>query len=151
MPVSPSRRLPRFVYLSDSPGDHPGTQRFGWRLAAANNRPLGRGVRMHASLTECRAAATRVQRAVAESRPPTAVEVARGRWSWRITLDGLVAAVCVHPYLRRVECLRALEQFVGAIQVADPAAGVLRYFGPHSLKEFEPHIDTAAMVAGGGA
>jgi hypothetical protein len=48
----------------------------------------------------------------------------------------------VHTYLRRTECLRALEQFTLVVVTADPEAGVVRYFGPHSLREFEDQPDT---------
>lgn len=128
--------MPRFVFLCDGQHDDPGARRYGWRLVAANNRPLGRGMRADASLAASRAAAGRVHAAVAAGRPAVNVEVSRGRWTWQLHLEGVAAAMSVHTYLRRIECLRALDQFTRAVVAADPAAGVVRYFGPNSLHEY---------------
>jgi hypothetical protein len=137
MADGPARRAPRFVFLCDGRGEDSGARRFGWRLVAANNRPLGRGMHAHASLAACRAAASRVRGAVAAVQAPVTLDASRGHWSWQLRFDGVAAAACVHTYLRRAECLRALEQFYLAVVAADPADGVVRYFGPHSLRQFE--------------
>lgn len=130
-----ARRRPRFIFLSDGTGEN---ELFGWRLVAANNRPMGRSVRTSASLDSCRDAASLIHRRSAEAAQSATVDVARGHWTWRVGVDGAPAAVSVHRYLRRVECLRALAQFVAALAQADPADGVVRCFGPNSLRAYEP-------------
>ncbi|HEV7205467.1 MAG TPA: hypothetical protein VGN18_12720 [Jatrophihabitans sp.] len=135
-----ARRRPRFIFLSNGVSED---ERFGWRLVAANNRPMGRGIHAHDSLAACRAAATAIHRHRAGAATATAVDVARGHWTWRIGVDSTPSAVSVHRYLRRVECLRALAQFLAALELADPAAGVVRCFGPNSLRAYE---STAATV-----
>lgn len=147
--VGPARREPRFVYLSDrfpEESTDPAA-RYGWRLVAANNRPLGRGATVEASWDDCLARAAALHAALsaapelstATDRIGSAIvpDALHGVWSWRVVLDGELAAVGVHPYLRRVECARGLAQFVASAGAADPADGVVRHFGPHSLRGYE--------------
>ena len=110
------------------------TPRFGWRLLAANRRPLGRGVVAHASLADCHADAERVRRDAPGA--DVAVVAAGGNWSWRLSADGTPIAVSVRPYLRRAECIRGLTQFRAAIARAEPAAGSVRDYGAHALRDY---------------
>lgn len=135
-----ARRRPRFIYLSNGAVED---ERFGWRLVAANNRPMGRAIRTSSTLADCRRAATLVHRRSADAAQSAVVDVARGHWTWRVGIDGVPAAVSVHRYLRRVECLRALSQFIAALERADPAEGVVRSFGPNSLRAYEPSAGAA--------
>jgi hypothetical protein len=131
------RRVARFVFLSDADARTLTTARYGWRLVAANNRPLGRGVRAEASLDVCRDAAQRVHEAATDAVAAVQFDPGRGHWAWRVALGGTTVAVCVHPYLRRVECLRGLEQFLAAVRLARPDDGVVRYFGPRTLRAYD--------------
>jgi hypothetical protein len=143
MAESVSRRGPRFVFLSNALRDGLGEDRYGWRLVAANNRPLGRGIRVDGSLAECRAAAYRIHHEVAAAASTASIEVTGGQWQWSLALD--LEAVGMRPYFRRVECVRGLAQFVAAAVAADPAAGVVRFFGPNSLRGYES--EPAPVVA----
>lgn len=131
------RRTSRFVYLCDAKDADLPIARFGWRLVAANNRPLGRGLRVEGSLAQCRAAAQRLHDDVAEISAVVHFDPARGLWSWRVALGETTVAVCAHPYLRRVECGRALAQFLTVARSTSPAAGPVRCFGPRSLRAYE--------------
>lgn len=84
------------------------------------------------SLDQCRADAQRLHRAVDELQ--TVVVTQDGMWSWQASLADGPVAVCVHPYQRRIECVRGLSQFLAAARTTDPARGVVRHFGPHSLR-----------------
>jgi hypothetical protein len=136
----PVRRAPRFVYLCDAKDQNDPAARFGWRLIAANNRALGRAVRVDVSLEQCVGSAERVHREVAESSTSVQFNPVRGHWSWQVVLGGATVAVCVHPYLRRVECVRALEQFLAAVTAACPAEGVVKHFGPRSLRSYDVEL-----------
>ena len=131
------RRRPRYVYLCDATNPDVPAAQFGWRLVAANNRALGRGVRVSTSLAECHAAAQRIHDDAALMTPSVQFNPARGLWSWRVAVGESTMAVGVHPYLRRVECLRALEQFLTAARTASPDEGLVKCFGPNSLRAYE--------------
>lgn len=131
------RRRPRYVYLCDAKTPDVPAALFGWRLVAANNRPLGRGLRVAASLAECRAAAQRIHEDALRMTPSVQFNPARGLWSWRVAVGESTMAVGVHPYLRRVECLRALEQFLAAARTACPDDGLVKCFGPNSLRAYD--------------
>jgi len=127
-------REPRFVYLCDGTRDQQPAGRYGWRLNAANHRPLGRGTLATKSLDQCRAAARLLHREAMNLEQAVASQ--HGEWSWEVSLGDAAVAVSVHGYARRIECMRGLHQFLAAARVADPEAGVVRYFGAHSLRGY---------------
>jgi hypothetical protein len=131
---SSAGRAPRFVFLCDAPAAEPAVGRYGWRLVAANHRPLGRGRTASGSLDACRASAQLLHRRVAEMQ--SVLTYQNGLWTWQLSLGAEPVAVSVHPYMRRIECARGLSQFLAAARVADPDDGVVRHFGPHSLRGF---------------
>ena len=135
MAGGPAGREPRFVFLCDGRRDQRPAGRYGWRLVAANHRPLGRGMVATESLDECRSAAHLLHREV--GRLDLTLTSADGLWAWHAALDDIPLAMCVHGYARRVECARGLTQFLAAARIADPDEGVVRYFGPHSLRGYE--------------
>ena len=139
------RRASRFVYLSDADERVEPKARFGWRLVAANNRPLGRAVQAEPSYAACLVSARRLHDEVACVETSVSFNAARGHWSWRASLGGEVVAVCVHPYLRRVECERALGQFLAAVSATSPEEGVVKYFGPNSLRGYDGDGGARAM------
>ena len=66
-------------------------------------------------------------------------------WYWTVLLDGNPVAVCVHDYRRRVECLRALAQFLVAARTTAKVADELRHYGPTALRAYDhPRGDLAA-------
>jgi hypothetical protein len=135
-------RVARFVFLSDALDAGRDGQRVGWRLVAANNRVLGRSVRTAESLEGSRLAAWRLHRgARTTARTAATFDSRKGRWTWTVSFDDVPVAVCSHPYLRRVECLRALGQFLIAAESADPDAGVVRCFGPRTLHEYDLAVE----------
>ncbi|HEX3335549.1 MAG TPA: hypothetical protein VHS54_03760 [Jatrophihabitans sp.] len=139
MTTSAVRREPRFVFLTDAPSSAD-EGRFGWRLVAANNRPLGRGISVATSLDACRASVWALHTRVAELTTAVASDDGRGMWFWRLRLADEPAAVSARPYLRRVECLRGLAQFVAALRASDPVEGVVRHYGPHALRGYETAV-----------
>ena len=133
----------RFVYISDEPAraamleDPRPATRVCWRVMAANNRALGRSRTVFPSLATCRAAALTLQRRIDEVSAVPVLDESVGHWSWTIALDTTEVAVCVHPFQRKVDCLRALRLFVEAVRASDPGAAELRYFGPSSLRSYD--------------
>ena len=135
MADGPEGRQPRFVYLCDGRRAPEPSGRYGWRLVAANHRPLGRGRLATDSLDDCRASARLLHQQVGRLQPMLTSQ--DGRWSWQVSLGAAPLALCVHSYVRRVECMRALTQFLAAVRIADPDRGVVRYFGPNSLRGYQ--------------
>jgi hypothetical protein len=127
-----SRRSGRFLFVSEIAARSPerdvraGARRFGWRLIAANNRPLGRSAQGYDSLADAQRHALVVHSRSIELATSVAFDADRGRWSWSASLDSVPVASCVHPYLRRFECRRALEQFLAGVRDSDPGLGNVR-------------------------
>jgi hypothetical protein len=143
-----SRTNARFIFISD--GVTPSSwqdaaqtpaHRVGWRVIAANNRPLGRSSRAFASYAAALADALVLKRNVAEATSSVLLDQTFGHWTWRLMLNDVLAASCVHEYKRRVECARALGQFLEAIQAASPDAAELRHFGPNALRAYDRRAD----------
>jgi hypothetical protein len=128
----------RFEYLSSTASPDDPTGRFAWRILAANNRPLGRSVAVHPSLPEAVAAASALRVGIDEA----ITRVGPGDrpaepWVWRVDVERTPAAVCVHAYQRRIECARALNQFLAGLRQADPGDGIIRHYGPQTLRNYE--------------
>jgi hypothetical protein len=123
--------------------------RVGWRVIAANNRPLGRSAEAFASLAECVTAATRLHREVAQAASSVLFDIADGHWQWTVLLADEPVAVCVHSYKRRVECERALRQFLEAVAEIEPAADEVRRLGPNALRAYDrpppPLVETSEL------
>jgi hypothetical protein len=139
-----SRRTTRFIYVSDASAptasrhvDNPVAPRYGWRVIAANNRPLGRSATVFDSYEACRDAAEQLREAVDDASSAVHFNSTRGHWTWSVTIDEAPVAVCVHPYLRRIECVRALRQFVEAVAAGVPSAEGVRLFGTRALREYD--------------
>lgn len=140
-----ARRTTRFIFVSDATAPTAGRQssstvdpHYGWRVIAANNRPLGRSAGVFDSYAACRDAATELHDRIGDTTSSVLFNTVRGHWTWAVTLDARPVAVCVHPYLRRIECVRALRQFTGAVAAGVPAADGLRLFGERALRGYEP-------------
>jgi hypothetical protein len=138
------RRSTRFIYLSDATAPSTSRQRlapvaarYGWRVIAANNRPLGRSSTAFDSYFDCRTAATRLHEGIAQATSSVLFNSVRGYWTWTVTIEGAAVAVCVHPYLRRIECVRALRQFVEAVAAGVPSSEGVRHFGSRALHEYD--------------
>ena len=147
-----SRRSTRFIFVSDATAPTAGRQptssadpRYGWRVIAANNRPLGRSATVFDSYQDCRDAASALHDRIAESSSSVLFNTTRGHWTWTVALDARPVAVCVHPYLRRIECARALRQFTEAVSAGVPTADGLRLFGERALRGYDqPTLDRGA-------
>ncbi|WP_338178802.1 hypothetical protein [Jatrophihabitans sp.] len=144
MTESAARRTTRFIYVSDATAptttrqrNSPTEPRYGWRVIAANNRPLGRSSAVFDSYHSCRAAAEELQQRVDDATSSVLFDNSRGHWTWAVALAGTPVAVCVHPYLRRIECVRALRQFVEAVTAGVPSAEGVRLFGARALREYD--------------
>lgn len=139
--------MPRFIYISDESARAamleaaPPATRVCWRVMAANNRVLGRSRTVFPSLAACRTAAVMLQRRIDEVSAVPVLDESAGHWSWTIALDAIEVAVCVHPFQRKVDCLRALRLFAEAVRASDPSAAELRYFGPSSLRSYGRGIE----------
>ena len=127
----------RFVFLTDTLATVPG--RFGWRLDAANNRPLGRGVGTFATLEECadRLGVLRGDLAAGVLVDAVSFDSARGLWTWRLTRDEHLCAVAVRTYLRRFECRRAVAHFRQALGDVPPSDGVVRVVRSEALDRYD--------------
>ena len=135
------RRVPRIIFVSDADPRirHPGTDasaRVGWRVLAANNRPLGRSAQVFAE-RECQDEVARLQKRLPDAVSSVLFDAARGHWTWTLLLDEVPVAVCVHPYLRRIECGRALAQFVAALENGDPELERVRNLGARALHAYD--------------
>ena len=92
-----NRRTTRFIYVSDASAptasrhvENPTAPRYGWRVIAANNRPLGRSAVVFDSYQACRDAAERLRdELVTASGATSAVHFnnARGHWTWSVSID----------------------------------------------------------------
>jgi hypothetical protein len=152
------RKSARFLYISDADApsnwhDRPAdaTPRIGWRVIAANNRPLGRSADVFRSFEDCVAAAARLHERIETSASSILFDAARGTWAWTVVLDGRAVAVSVKPYRRRIECARALAQFLEALRTTEPVADELRHLGPNALRVYnqateapDPVVETRA-------
>jgi hypothetical protein len=141
-----TKRTTRFIYVSDASApsstrhtENPAAPRYGWRVIAANNRPLGRSAGVFDSYETCREAAQLLRGEAVQDRAISAVHFnnARGHWTWSVTVNEVPVAVCGHPYLRRIECVRALRQFVEAVAAGVPSADGVRLFGSRALREYD--------------
>jgi hypothetical protein len=139
-----SRRTTRFIYVSDATAPAAGRApvptvepRYGWRVIAANNRPLGRSATVFDSYQGCRDAATSLHERIDETSSSVLFNTSRGHWTWAVSLDARPVAVCVHPYLRRIECVRALRQFTDAVTLGVPSADGVRLFGERALRGYD--------------
>ena len=139
-----SRRTTRFIYVSDATAPAAGRAalpisepRYGWRVIAANNRPLGRSATVFDSYQDCRDAASSLHERIDETSTSVLFNTSRGHWTWAVSLDARPVAVCVHPYLRRIECVRALRQFTDAVTVGVPSADGVRLFGERALRGYD--------------
>ena len=128
MTALPASRGPRFVFVTDSRtyGVGPGPHRFAWRLDAANNRPLGRGVGTHPSLEDCRQRLDTMRTEADALVAAVSFDATRGLWTWRVEHDGETCATGVRTYLRRFECRRAVAHFRSTLGGTAPDAGVVR-------------------------
>jgi hypothetical protein len=137
------RAMPRFLYISDDEErtiwqrELPPTGRVAWRLLAGNNRSLGQSAGTFATLAECVAAATRLHDEARQAASSVLFDISMGRhWRWTVLLDGQPVAVAAHSYGRKLECARALEQFLELVARAEPAPERLSRFGPNALRPF---------------
>lgn len=135
------RRRARFIYITDGQARDPWQDgndakdaRFGWRVIAGNNRPLGRSWTAFDSFPACIESARRLHRDVALVSTSVLFESRRGHWYWTASLDDEPVAACVHEYKRRIECTRALEQFLQAVAYGEPAVDQVHNFGPRALR-----------------
>jgi hypothetical protein len=144
----------RFLYISDRTArsnwreapvsEH---ERFAWRMVAGNNRPIGRSPVAYPSLPAS-VAATAALRRDAELLEGTVVfDATKGEWRWIVTLAGTSVAVCVYPYARRVECARAMRQFIEAVRTAEADVSDLRQLGPSALRAYDEEPPPLRMTA----
>lgn len=88
-----------------------------WRLLGANNRELGRSATPYVDARACRAGVTLLRRQLAQLTPVVWSDP-RGRWLWRLDLDGRPVAVAARSYLRQRESHYNLELFLASVPVA---------------------------------
>lgn len=138
-------RRARYVLLTDGPCG-PASGRAGWRLDAANNRPLGRGVSAHGTVDDCRRWLVGLRASANVLAQAVTFDVISGLWTWRVTRDEGVCAVSVRTYQRRFECRRAVSHFLDALVDADPQDGVVRIVRADALDRYST-ADPAAVTA----
>jgi hypothetical protein len=129
-----SRRPARFIVVSDQEArsanhdrDSSTPPRLSWRVIAANNRPLGRSTATYGDYVECVAATNELRTHAADLKTSLTFEHATATWRWSAELNGTLVAASVRDYLRRVECLRAANQFVEIAASAPAVVDEIRY------------------------
>jgi len=150
----PAGKTARFIYISDGVKESAWRvpsgvvpMRVGWRLVAADNRSLGRSWVVYPIFDECVDAATRLRDRIGEVTSSALFDRRQANWSWTVLLDDAPVAICVHAYRRRVECLRALDQFVAAVRTTTEMVEELRYYGPNALRVYNrPDPDPSGGV-----
>jgi hypothetical protein len=126
---------PRFVMLSDglpNPADGgatPRSARVMWRLIAANNRPMGSSPQYYTSIEECFTSAHLAHTSAGEAMGSVQFHRSTSDWGWAISVAEVKLAVSARRYQRRVECERALRNFLDAVAVTTPTRDV-RDVGP---------------------
>ncbi len=144
MNEGPVGKTARFIYISDGDKEsawrtgNRAPRRVGWRLIAANNRALGRSWVAFDSFEACVQAASLLRERLDEVTSSVTFDSRQANWSWTVLLDDDPVAVCVRAYRRRVECLRALEQFLAAVKMTTNSAEELRYYGRNALSVYDP-------------
>jgi hypothetical protein len=140
------RRTARWLFLTDAVTPRSGSDgpaidatQVSWRVVAANNRPLGRSTATYDSFAACAEAAARIHERTAELVSTVDFDARTSTWGWTVAFDGGAAVgICVHRYRRRLECVRALEQFLSSVAAIPPMGTSLRHLGPYGLAEYHP-------------
>lgn len=118
LPVRPSGGRAR------RPPDGPVT----WRLLSGNNRDLGRAGAQYPDVEACLSAVSRVRAALARPQILVGSPDGRTRWSWRILVDSVDAAVSSRVYQRRVQAEAACTVFLSLAAEA-PITQTVRLVG----------------------
>jgi hypothetical protein len=144
-----ARRPARFLFISDRAArsswhDVPiGDERVAWRLVAGNNRAIGRSADVFASLAIAVAATQTVRDCVDRLVGMVTHDQANGNWRWTVSLGRDVLSVCVNAYMRRLECERALAQFLTSVRTAaldSIDAAELHQLGPGALRAYRVDV-----------
>ena len=69
-----------------------------------------------------------LQKRAAQLKPAVTFDQATATWRWTVALDDTAVAASVRDYSRRVECNRALGQFLEILRSAPPVEEI-RYAG----------------------
>ncbi len=101
-------------------------------MVAANNRALGRSPGTFTDFDECLRAAQELHERAAQLHASAAFDRITLTWRWTVLLDGEPAALCARVYRRRIECARALSQFMEIVRAAPPDIDEVRYAGSWS-------------------
>jgi hypothetical protein len=132
--ASSRARRARFIVLSDGSApsstresNDSGRRSLVWRVVAANNRPLGRSVGAFADFADCLAAATELHEQSEQARAAIAFDRGSVSWRWTVSLGVSPVAVSVRDYSRRIECERALSQFLEIVSSEPPVIDEVRY------------------------
>ena len=111
----------RFLFLSHFVQDESGERTSAgmtWMLVSPNNRPLGCASQFFPSYESCRESVQFLRDQHGRlTGMATAVEE-KGRWAWRVDVDGQTVAVSSRTYLRQQECDYNLRRFLEAVPVA---------------------------------
>jgi hypothetical protein len=126
-------RSARFVVFSDREARSPirdsessNGQRMSWRVLAGNNRPLGRSMSTYDTFGECVAATDALRASAEQLKAAVTFDHKNVSWRWTLALDEVAVAVSVRSYARRIECTRALQQFIDIVETA-PQVVDIRY------------------------
>ncbi len=95
-----------------------GTSQMGWRLLSANNRPLGCGVMSYDGAVACAEVVTGIQEQASRLVGIQALDLANGRWVWRVELAGEPIAAACRAYDAQRENQASLRAFLIAFELA---------------------------------
>jgi hypothetical protein len=105
--------------LGADPKSTESSEWYSWRLMGANNRELGRSALSYASYAGARRAVRDLQRHAERLVRTTVVDPTKGRWGWRIDLDGVVVAVSGRSYERDQDSRLGMHKFVTLLPDAE--------------------------------
>lgn len=111
-----------------------------WLLISSNNRRLGQDVAGRETYAECHAVVSRLQDGSSRLATHAAIDPRDGRWTWRLSLDGVAVATASRSYLRTRECDYNVRRFLDALVTADVVPGVRRVVGGRRQRDREPPV-----------
>jgi len=89
-----------------------------WRLIGGNNRDLGCSPADFENVETSRQAVLRLKARITEAVPMITIDPHSSEWTWRLEIDGQVAARSARGYLRHRECLYNVSHFLGSVPAA---------------------------------
>ena len=95
---------------------------------------MGRSIGTFSSLEECLAELRRLADRVDELRPSLVFAHGGSSWSWTVYLDDQPVATCARPASRRIEAVRAVNQFIEIVRSEPDSPRRVRKLGLYAQR-----------------